>query len=94
MRRQQSFKWSEDLSRLNICCVHANSLRCLKAGFARVKASQYPVAKWTAKDARGNIVGTTEEWLSRDDITVALYLRSTQYYVLLQQYTRPVNHYP
>ena len=48
----------------------------------------------TGKDARGKIVGTTEEWLSRDDITVALYLRSTQYYVLLQQYTRPVNHYP
>ena len=57
-------------------------------------ASHYPVAKRTTKDARGNIVGTTEEWLSRDDITVALYLRSTQYYVLLQQYTRPVNHYP
>ena len=43
---------------------------------------------------RGKIVDTTDEWLSRDDITVALYLRSTQYYVLLQQYTRPVNHYP
>ena len=24
----------------------------------------------------------------------ALYLRSTQYYVLLQQFTRPVNHHP
>ena len=62
--------------------------------FACVKASLYWVAKGTGKDARGKIVGTTEEWLSRDDITVALYLRSTQYYVLLQQYTRPVNHYP
>ena len=30
------------------------------------------VAKRTAKDARGNTVGTTEEWRSRDDITVAL----------------------
>ena len=36
------------------------------------------VAKRTAKDARGNTVGTTEEWRSSDDITVALYLRSTQ----------------
>ena len=53
------------------------------------------VAKRTAKDARGNTVGTTEEWRSRDDIIVAsLYLRSTQCHVLLQEYTRPVNHYP
>ena len=52
------------------------------------------VAKRTAKDARGNTVGTTEEWRSRDDTTVALYLRSTQCHVLLQEYTRPVNHYP
>ena len=52
------------------------------------------VAKRTAKDARGNTVGTTEEWRSRDDITVALYVRSTQCHVLLQEYTRPVNHYP
>ena len=29
------------------------------------------VAKRTAKDARGNTVGTTEEWRSRDDSTVA-----------------------
>ena len=46
------------------------------------------VAKRTAKDARLNIVGTTEEWHSRDDITVALYVRSTQCHVLLQEYTR------
>ena len=52
------------------------------------------VAKRIAKDARGNTVGTTEEWRSRDDITVALYLRSTQCHVLLSEYTRPVNHYP
>ena len=52
------------------------------------------VAKRTAKDARGNTAGTTEEWRSRDDITVALYLRSTKCHVLLQEYTRPVNHYP
>ena len=52
------------------------------------------VAKRTAKGARGNTVGTTEEWRSRDDITVALYVRSTQCHVLLQEYTRPVNHYP
>ena len=44
------------------------------------------VAKRTAKDARGNTVGTTEEWRSHDDdITVALYLRSTQCHVLLQE---------
>ena len=41
-----------------------------------------------------NTVGTTEEWRSRDDITVALYVRSTQCHVLLQDYTRPVTHYP
>ena len=52
------------------------------------------VAKRTAKDARGNTVGTTEEWRSRDDITVALYLRSTQCHVLLQEQAQPVNHYP
>ena len=46
------------------------------------------VAKRTAKDARGNI-GTTEEWHSRDDITIALYVRSTQCHVLLQEDTRP-----
>ena len=48
------------------------------------------VAKLTAKDARGNTVGTTEEWRSRDDSTVALYLRSTQCtcHVLLQEYKR------
>ena len=51
------------------------------------------VAKRTAKDGRGNTAGTTEEWRSRDDITVALYVRSTQCHVLLQEYTRPVNHY-
>ena len=51
------------------------------------------VAKRTAKDARGNTVGTTEEWRSRTD-TVALYLRSTQCHVFLQEYKRPVNHYP
>ena len=44
--------------------------------------------------ASGNTVGTTEEWRSRDDITVALYLRSTQCHVLLQEYSQPVNHYP
>ena len=52
------------------------------------------VAKRTAKDARGNTAGTTEEWRSHDDITVALYVRATQCHVLLQEYTRPVNHYP
>ena len=52
------------------------------------------VAKRTAKDARGNTVGTTEEWRSRDDITVTLYVRSTQCHVLFQEYTRPVNQYP
>ena len=52
------------------------------------------IAKRTAKDTRGNTLGTTEEWRSRDDITVALYVRSTQCHVLLQEYTRPVNHYP
>ena len=52
------------------------------------------VANRTAKEARGNTVGTTEEWRIRDDITVALYVRSTQCDVLLQEYTRPVNHYP
>ena len=52
------------------------------------------VRERTAKDARGNIVGTTEEWHSRDDITIALYVRSTQCHVLLQEYTRPVNQYP
>ena len=46
------------------------------------------VAKLTAKDARGNTVGTTEEWRSRDASTVALYLRSTQCHVLLQEYKR------
>ena len=46
------------------------------------------VAKLTAKDARGNTVGTTEEWCSHDDSTVALYLRSTQCHVLLQEYKR------
>ena len=51
------------------------------------------VAKRTARDARGNTVRTTEEWRSRDD-TVALYLRSAQCHVLLQEYTRPANHYP
>ena len=60
---------------------------CLCEGFT-------VVAKRTAKDAGGNIVGTTEEWHSRDDITVALYVCSTQCHVLLQEYTRPVNHYP
>ena len=61
----------------------------------RLYCKGFPVvAKLTAKDARGNTVGTTEEWRSRDDITVALYLRSTQCHVLLQEYTRPVNHYP
>ena len=30
------------------------------------------VAKRTAKDARGNTVGTTEEWRSRDDINSCL----------------------
>ena len=40
------------------------------------------VEKRTAKDARGNTVGTTEEWRSRDDISVALYLLSTQCHVL------------
>ena len=43
---------------------------CLFEGFPEV-------AKRTAKDA-GGIVGTTEEWHSRDDITVALYVHSTQ----------------
>ena len=52
------------------------------------------VAKPKAKDVRGNTVGTAEEWRSLDNITVALYLRSTQCHVLLQEYTRPVNHYP
>ena len=52
------------------------------------------VTKHTAKDARGNTVGTTDEWRSRDDITVALCICSTQCHVLLQEYTRPVNHYP
>ena len=52
------------------------------------------VAKRTAKDARGSTIGTTEEWRSGDDITVALYVRSTQCHVSLQEYTRPVNHYP
>ena len=52
------------------------------------------VAKRPAKDTRGSTIGTTEEWHSRDDITVALYVRSTQCHVLLQEYTRPVNHYP
>ena len=52
------------------------------------------VTKHTAKDARGNTVGTTDEWRSRDDITVAFYVRPTQCHVLLQEYTRPVNHYP
>ena len=60
---------------------------CLYEGFP-------VIAKRTAKDARGNIVGTTEEWHSRDDITIALYVRSTQCHVLLQEYTRPVNLYP
>ena len=45
------------------------------------------VAKRTAKDARGNTVGTTEEWRSRDGITVALYVRPTQCHFLLQEYT-------
>ena len=50
------------------------------------------VAKRTAEHARGNtVMGTTEEWCSRDDI--ALYVRSTQCHVLLQEYTR-LNHYP
>ena len=48
------------------------------------------VAQRTAKDARGNTVGTSAEWRSRDDVTVTLYLRSTQCHVLLQTYTRPV----
>ena len=52
------------------------------------------VAKCTAKDARDNTVGTTEERRSHDDITVALYVRSIQCHVLLLEYTRPVNHYP
>ena len=46
------------------------------------------VAKLPAKDAKGNTVGTTEEWRSREDSTVALYLRSTQCHVLLQEYAR------
>ena len=49
---------------------------------------------WLCVLRLGNTVGTTEEWRSRDDITVALYVRSTQCHVLLQEYTRPVNHYP
>ena len=52
---------------------------CLFEGFPEV-------AKRTAKDA-GGIVGTKEEWHSRDDITVALYVRSTQCLVLSQEYT-------
>ena len=52
---------------------------CLFKGFPEV-------TKRTAKDA-GGIVGTTEEWHSRDDITVASYVRSTQCVVLLQEYT-------
>ena len=49
----------------------------------------FPIAaKGTAKHARGNTVGTTEEWHSRDNNTVALHLRSTQCHVLLQEYTR------
>ena len=35
-----------------------------------------------------------EEWQSRDDITVALYVRTTQRHVLLQDYARPVTHSP
>ena len=52
------------------------------------------VAKRTAKDSRGNTVGKTEEWRSRDDITVALDVRPTHCHVLLQDYTRPATHYP
>ena len=39
------------------------------------------VAKRTAKDARRTTVGTTEEWRTRDDITVALCVHSTQCHV-------------
>ena len=72
--------------------VHVKSLRCLKqvSLVQRLLSSR----KSTAEDERGNTAGTTEEWRSRDDITVALYVRSTQCLVLLEEYTRPVNHYP
>ena len=72
--------------------VHVKSLRCLKqvSLVQRLPSSR----KSTAEDARGNTVGTTEEWRSRDDITVALYVRSTQCLVLFEEYTRPVNYYP
>ena len=39
------------------------------------------VEKRTAKDARGNTVGTIEEWRGLDDNTVALYVRCTQCHV-------------
>ena len=73
--------------------VHVSSVFDVLSRFRLCKS--FPVVgKPTAKDARGNTVGTTEEWRSRDDITVALYVRYTQCHVLLQEYTRPVNHCP
>ena len=103
---QHSFKDLEDLCEGNRVLIEAkifqdwtfvvrvNGLRCLKR-VSLVQIKGFPVVtKRTSKDARGNTVGTTEECRSRDGITVALYLRSTQCHVLLQEYSRPVKHYP
>ena len=45
-------------------------------------------SKRIARDARGNTVGTTEEWLNGDDGSVSLHLRSIQCQVLLHDYKR------
>ena len=53
-----------------------------------------PSLKYVSGAPGGNTVGTTEEWRSPDDITVALYVRATQCHVLLEEYIRPLNNYP
>ena len=72
--------------------IFLDTWRATEARSAEWKKKGLPSSRKTQSQRRKrwHSIGTTEEWLSRDDITVALYLRSTQRHVLLQEYTRTV----
>lgn len=60
------------------------------ANYNLCKGFQVPFKK-TAKDLKGKTTAITEEWCSRDDGTVSLYLRSVECRVLVSNYKRSCN---
>ena len=60
------------------------------ANYNLCKGFQVPFKK-TAKDLKGKTTAITEEWCSRDDDTVSLYLRSVECRVLVSNNKRSCN---